>query len=244
MLQSVNDLDTYTLLAADGEIGELRGFYFNELTWETPYLIADTGIWLPGRTIVIATEALGSFDPKEKRIQVNLTRDKIKNSPEVDDTKPLTRELEKQVTLYYGWKDSGALVPQQANSTQLFRSTSELISRYIHAQDGDLGHVEDLLVDDEAWKIRYVVVDTRNWWPGKKVLIAPDFVRRVTWEADKVFIDLKREIVKSSPEYKPEALLDRNYEERLYGYYGQQGYWAHKSDCICQKECRDPAPTF
>ncbi len=244
MLQSVNELDTYTLLAADGEIGELKGFYFNEGTWDTPYLIADTGIWLPGRTIVIATEALGIFDPKAKRIQVNLTKDKIKNSPEVDDDKPLTHELEKKITLYYSWKDSGALVPQQATPTQLFRSTSALINQYIHAQDGDLGHVEDLLVDDEIWKIRYLVVDTRNWWPGKKVIIAPDFVRQVTWEADKVFIDLKRETVKSSPEYQPEALPDRKYEERLYGFYGKQGYWADKSDCICQQECRDSSPTL
>ena len=85
----------------------------------------------------------------------------------------------------------------------------------IDAQNGEIGHVEDFLVDDQAWSIRYLLVDTSNWIGGRTVLIAPEWARRIDWARQRVHVDVTREAVKDSPEYDPGAEIDRAYEERL-----------------------------
>jgi hypothetical protein len=93
------------------------------------------------------------------------------------------------------------------------------------ALDGEIGHVDDFIIDDETWTIRYLIVATRNWWPGRKVLISPKWIQNVSWEEREVAIDLSREAIKAAPEYTDESLLTRDYERFLYGYYDREGYW-------------------
>jgi hypothetical protein len=105
------------------------------------------------------------------------------------------------------------------------RSTDAVSGHNIQATDGEIGHVEDFIIDDETWAIRYLVVATRNWWPGKKVLVSPQWIERVSWSESKVFVNLSREVIKRSPEYTEESLLTRDYETELHRHYDRQGYW-------------------
>lgn len=98
------------------------------------------------------------------------------------------------------------------------RSTGYVTGFAIGAIDGEIGHVEDFLIEDESWVIRYLIVDTVNWWPGKKVLIAPDWIKDISWAEEQVAIDLTRQKIKDSPRYQPSARPKRSYEERLYGH--------------------------
>jgi hypothetical protein len=109
---------------------------------------------------------------------------------------------------------------------QHLRSLEYMTGFSIEARDGSIGHVEDFLLDDHSWTIRYVVVDTVNWWPGKKVLIVPSWTKEISWRAQSMSVDLTREQVRNSPEYDPTAQLDRTYEAQLYSHYGHPPYWA------------------
>jgi sporulation protein YlmC with PRC-barrel domain len=105
------------------------------------------------------------------------------------------------------------------------RSAREVIGYYVAASDGDIGHIEDLLVDDDAWRIRYLVVDTRNWLPGRKVVVSPQWMQRIDWGRETVTLDQTRDQIRNSPEYDPAAVLDRGFEERLHRHYDRPGYW-------------------
>ena len=76
-----------------------------------------------------------------------------------------------------------------------------MIGYHIEAGDGEIGRVEDFIVDDRTWAIRYLDVDTRNWWPGKKVLVSPAWIDKVSWPDSKVYVDLSREAIKNGPEW-------------------------------------------
>ena len=104
------------------------------------------------------------------------------------------------------------------------RSAAIVTGYHIEATYGDVGHVEDFIIDDETWEIRYMVVDTRNWLPGKKVLIAPRWIDRVSWNDSKVYVSLSREAIKNAPEYHPDT-LNREYEEKLHDHYDRPKYW-------------------
>jgi hypothetical protein len=95
----------------------------------------------------------------------------------------------------------------------------------IHASDGDIGHVADFIVDTEDWAIRYLVVDTHNWLPGRKVLVSPAWVKQVSWDERHLHLDLSRQEIRGSLAFDPSAPVNREYEARLYDYYGRPKYW-------------------
>ncbi len=246
MLIKAETLMGYKLDSLDGEIGQIKEFYFDDRHWTIRYLVAETGNWLTDRQSLISPYALVAANREDQSITVNLTKKQIEESPSLDSDKPVSRQFEEAYYGYYGWPIywEGPNVwgvyshlirdrQEQDKSTQKvkawdphLRSTRDVSSYHIESEDGDIGHVQDFIIDDETWAIRYLIIDTRNWWPGKKVLISPQWIERVSWGELKVFVNLPRETIKQSPEYTEESLLIRNYEIELHRHYKRQGYWA------------------
>jgi hypothetical protein len=104
------------------------------------------------------------------------------------------------------------------------RSTAEVTGYHVHATDGAIGHVENLLTEDASWSIRYVIVDTRNWWAGKHVLISPYAVTAISWEAHDIHLNVSRDKVNTSPAWDPLAMIDQVYEKKLHHHYNWPGY--------------------
>jgi hypothetical protein len=241
-------LKGYAIGATDGDIGTVDNFYFDDEAWTIRYLVADTGNWLRGRKVLISPIALGKADSHGNRLNVKLTKKQVEKSPSIDNDKPVSRQHEVHYHDYYGypyywggpylWGPTYApqlLVADQRRieerraareeaSDLHLRSTAKVTGYHIEATDGDIGHVEDFIIDDETWEIRYMVVDTRNWWPGKKMLVAPRWIDRVSWDDSKVYVNLSRGAIKNAPEYRPNA-FNREYEEKLYDHYKRPKYW-------------------
>jgi sporulation protein YlmC with PRC-barrel domain len=245
MLNTARALKGYKLRGLDGEIGTIEEFYFDDHHWTIRYLVANTGTWLMGRQVLISPYALVAVNKEEQYITVDLTKKQIEDSPSLNSDKPVSRQFENDYYGYFGWplywggpymwgaypyivhdRDKWKDHTQGGKAWDPnLRSTSAVNGYHIQTIDGEIGHVEDFIVDDETWAIRYLIVDTRNWWPGKKVLISPKWIERVSWSESKVFVNLTRETIKQSPEYTEESLITRDYETGLHRHYDRQGYW-------------------
>jgi uncharacterized protein YrrD len=245
MLNKAKTLKGYKLDSLDGEIGRVQEFYFDDEHWAIRYLVADTGTWLTDRQVLISPYALVAVIKEEKHIVIDLTKKQIEDSPSLNSDKPVSRQFERAYYGYYGWPlywdgpNAWGIYPsierdpkgwkKNIKSKKIWdphlRSTHDVNGHHIQAEDGEIGHVDDFIIDDETWAIRYLIVDTRNWWPGKKVLISPRWIDRVSWDEAKVFVNLPRETIKQSPEYTEESLLTRDYETGLHRHYNRQGYW-------------------
>jgi len=221
MLRSINEMYNYTISALDGEIGNVRDFYFDDETAYIRYMIVGTGKWFLGKQVLLSPRALLEADWATQTLSVNMTKEQIKNAPDIDVSKPVARKIERILFKYYSW------LPYWSFSTKDpdLRSTNEVEGYHIKANDGEIGHVEDFVVDDELWIIRYIVVDTRNWLPGKKVIVSPSWIERVDWLEKEVYIGLSKEEIQNSPTYDPSIPINRQYEERLYDFYGRPRYW-------------------
>jgi sporulation protein YlmC with PRC-barrel domain len=249
MLIKAKALTDFALHGIDGDIGKVKEFYFDDRHWAVRYLVANTGNWLAGRKVLISPYSLGLVNVEKRQIAVNLTKKQIEGSPGISSDKPVSRQFEESYYNYYGWpaywngpytwgispfiapvrdKVRGANPGGKEWNADL-RSTSAVSGYNIHASDGEIGHVEDFVIDDETWAIRYLVVDTRNWWPGERVLLAPKWIERVSWDHSKVFISLSREAIRRSPKYSAEAMISRQYEAELHGHYDRVGYWIDES---------------
>jgi uncharacterized protein YrrD len=249
MLSKATALKGYKLQSIDGEIGKVKEFYFDDQYWAIRYLVADTGDWLTDRQVLISPHALVAVVKEKQQITIELTKKQIENSPALDSHKPVSRQFEEFYYAYYGWptywcgpcmwgsypyivhdpeKEKEAAKAEKTWDHHL-RSTHDVSGHHVQAADGEIGHVEDFIIDDGAWAIRYLVIDTRNWWPGKRVLVSPKWIERISWDESKVFVSLSREAVRQSPEYTEESLLTRDYEIELYRHYNRLGYWVEES---------------
>jgi uncharacterized protein YrrD len=248
ILSKAKTLKGFKLHSLEGEIGKVEEFYFDDRHWIIRYLVADTGKWLSGRQVLISPYALGGVDREKKLINVYLTKKQIEHSPSLHCEQPISRQFETDYFGYYGWPIYWGSPSMWGSSPYLerdsekwknmtigekvwdphLRSTHQVTDYNIQAIDGEIGHVDDFIIDDETWAIRYLIVNTRNWWPGKKVLLSPRWIESVSWEEGKVFVNLLRESIKKSPEYTEESMLTRDYEAGLHRHYNLHGYWVEE----------------
>jgi len=215
MLQNINDLYGHKLAASDGEIGQVRDFYFDDHSWVVRYLVAETGTWLSGRQVLISPHAFGPLDPERKVLSVKLTRKQIEDSPSIDTHRPVSRQFEVDYYNYYGWPtywDGGNLwgtgnypviVPPPLESKRQhqghkrrddvhLRSTVSVRGYEIQASDGPIGTTVGFQVDDQTWAIADMIVKTGHWFAGKEIMISPNRIERISYENSKVHVYLTK----------------------------------------------------
>lgn len=247
-LRRTKDLSGYTIGAIDTDIGSVCDLYFDDQHWAIRYIVVGTGIIFSGRKVLISPLALRHPAWSPLHIYVNLTREQVQASPGIDLHKPVSRQHEMENLGHYelpfywegpgvwgSWRHPRALAeaPQNVSKTETkdpppdthLRSTHEVAGYHVKAIDGEIGHVEDFLFDDETWEIRYAIVDTRNWWPAKKVLLRPQWIKSVDWAERKIHTSMTRAVIEKSPDWNPDSPLSREYELHLHQHYGYAPYW-------------------
>ena len=260
MLRSLDDLKHYAIHASDGDIGHVKDFYFDDEGWAIRYFVVDTGGWLLGRKVLITPISVIKSDWSNKALSVGITAEQVKNSPDINTDKPVSRQHEYEYLGYYGypmyWGGAGLwgegiypdmMMPgypgyphsyagginhalseaderREIDDSHL-RSCQEVTGYNIVATDGEIGHVSGMLLDDETWAIRYLIVDTSNWWLGSKVLIVPLWIDQIEWPGKQVTVNLTRQAIKDAVVYDVGMTFDREKEIAIHRHYDRVGYW-------------------
>jgi hypothetical protein len=219
MLFLAQTLTDFTLNSLDGSIGTVKNFYFDDHNWVVRYLIAETGSWLSSRQVLISPYAVSKSDIPNREIHVKLTKQQIEESPPIDTHLPVSQQFEIDYSQYYGfpsywsgmntwgaypymWGTYPYALPSIEHETEApsdeqkwdrhLRSAQAVRGYHVHASDGEFGHIEDFIIDDGNWSVTSLVIDTVNWWPGKKVLLSPQSIEEVSWEKSIIVINKTR----------------------------------------------------
>lgn len=260
MLRNLDDLQNYAIRATDGVIGHVKDFYIDDQSWVIRYFVVETGSWLASRKVLVPPSAIGSPDWQRRILPASITREQVKNAPQIDTEKPVSRQHEIDYLGYYSfppyWGSMGLfgaearrnqLMPEFVSTPSVIqpqadgvpagasaarhnddvhlRSRDVVMGYHVHANDGEIGHVQSLLVDEQTWAIRYLIVNTSNWWLGHQVLIAPEWIHDVSWSDRMVSLDLTRQKVKDAPPYDSAFQMDRMHETSIHQHYGRMAYW-------------------
>jgi sporulation protein YlmC with PRC-barrel domain len=267
MLRTMKDLQGYAIRATDGDLGHVEDVYFDDRQWVVRYLIVETGSWLASRKVLISPFAIGQPDWNGKVLPVSITKEQVKDCPDIDTDRPVSRQHEMRHLGYYGYPSywggigpwgngltpsmmltdgsyggphaDGSRAQSACDSTEPgapldregdphLRSCKSVMTYHIEASDGGVGHVENALIDEDTWAIRYLIVDTSNWWLGHRVLVAPQWIREVRWSDNTVVVAATRQAIKDAPPYDQATPLSRDREIDLHRHHGREAYWAEE----------------
>jgi uncharacterized protein YrrD len=252
MIRSVKDLEGFAIGATDGTIGKVTDFYFDDESWVIRYVVVDTSAWL-GREVLLSPYSMGEPDWGREVLPVTISKQQVRHSPGIDTDTPISRQCEKSYLGYYGypyyWGGSGlwgeqdhpgALTSISAgghrgylrapsaddpDAEPLLRSCNALTGFHLHANDGEIGHLQGFLVDDHSWSIRFIIVNSTNWWLGHHVLVSPKWIQEVSSLQSSITVNLDRQAIKDAPAYDSDADVGRDTEVTIYNHYNRNGYW-------------------
>ena len=258
MLRSVKSLEGFAIGATDGKFGKVKNFYFDDESWVIRYLVVDTSTWLGGREVLISPYSISQPNWAESFTAATISKQQIKDSPSIDSDKPVSRQYERSYLGYYGypyyWGGTGLWgegyypgsylagldagdydgyqgylgAPSADDGDPHLRSCNAVKGYHIKASDGEIGHVQGFLVDDRTWSVRYLIVNTSNWWVGHKVLISPEWIQNVSWVDSHVDVSLDRQAIKNAPIYDENVPFNRDEELQIYSHYDRKPYWHHQ----------------
>ncbi|HEY5370869.1 MAG TPA: hypothetical protein VIJ75_17935 [Hanamia sp.] len=226
MQRNIKSLFGYGMEATDGDFGKVEDFYFEDTTWVINYLIVKTGNWFLYREVLIAPQAIVKRYKESGIFAVNLSKEQIRTSPDIDTDKPVSRQQVMELYGHYAWQrysgsgfyasgsaaamDNVPIIdekimkeadPKRSDDDLHLRSTRKITGYHIHASDGDFGHVSDFICDDVTWQIMYLVVDTHNWFGGRKILVETGTIKEIQWENSKVILDISINSLKDCPSF-------------------------------------------
>jgi sporulation protein YlmC with PRC-barrel domain len=252
MLLSTNELLGYSIHAADGDIGKVTDFYFDDRHWTIRYLVVDVGNWLKDRKVLVSPMSIKMVAVNLGRFMASVTRQQVENSPSWDNQKPVSRQYEELFAKYYDYpyywggpylwgyapNPAGitlmeANIPQDVSVEEAeaeiekshLRSTREIFGYHLVTTDGEIGQVVDFIFAEKNWQFHYLVIDTGKWPANRKTLISPDWIGLINWSKSQVSVQFDKETIRNAPTYDDLVTITPDYEKRLFAYYGRPGYW-------------------
>ena len=204
MLRSLYVTLDYHIIAADGEIGRVHDYLFDDESWIIHYVVVETGLGSDSRKVLIIPFVVGFMEWEAKRLSVRLTGDEIRKSP------PITFDLPVSLQRAAGITRPGSHL----------RSMREMLGYKIHATDGEAGTFEDFIIEDTLWGVHHVVLALARS-PQRSVLISPESIRSISWRGKAAWVNLSREEVERSAAFDPAAAVNHAAEHQLFDYYGR-----------------------
>lgn len=252
MLLGTNDLRGMSIHATDGDLGKADDFYFDDQDWTIRYVVVDVGSWIESRKVLISPISIPTIAPDLNRLMTSLTKEQVRDSPDWETEKPISRRYEELFADYYkypyywggpalmgyapyfmitGTHASGdppsaeRISDIKAEIEQTHLRSERAVNGYtLEAHEGEIGAVADFIFHEQSWRMDYLVIDTGRWLPGRKVLISPRWIESIDWKSSKIKAQLTREAIRNAPAYENPKMITRDYEARLFAYYGKSGY--------------------
>jgi len=241
MKRSLKTLIDYKIQTTDQVEGKINDFLFDEKSWVIRYMKSDFGNFISPQKVLVPQVFLESPNWHDHSFPIEISSKEIDRCPDIEEHQTVSRKYEEILFEHYDLKPywySAYTVPiassfypprplktptkniEEENIDTILRSFEEVKGYHIQAIDGKIGHIEDLIIDDDDWQIVYVVIDTSNWLPwSKKVLIAIDWMDNISYEKREVKISLHKDAIKNAPEYDESQTIDELFEKSMYDFY-------------------------
>jgi hypothetical protein len=188
-------------------MGSVRNFLFDDQSWTIHFLVVDVGSWHTWREAVLAIKAVERPDWVQKTFHVQLTKEQVRNSPDIDTKKPVSRQQEIAMKEYLGlsncWSDSwfgrfslipaGREYPVPTKEDPHLRSAWDMAGYKVWATDCEIGRLEGFIMDDKSWHLGFLSVKAGDWLHNCTVLLPTRWVKSISWANHRVNLHQSQE---------------------------------------------------
>lgn len=220
MLRPAGQLLGYRLVDREGIVGSVEDFHIYCPGWSVRHAAIFTGEWLSGRWVLVPIELLGPPDPLQREVSLLIMRERIRIAPVPESDRPPSSLFESALYRHYGVPPPQAI--PRAGQTGLETSLWSLESVrgcQVDALDMEVGRVDDYLLDDSDWRIRYLIVNLRRWMPGRKVVVPVAAIRLLSWKHRRIALGLSRDGILAAPRFEGPGSLSEEYQNGLESYF-------------------------
>jgi sporulation protein YlmC with PRC-barrel domain len=214
-----NEILGLMIRSADGEIGKVEDLLFDGEDWVVRYVVVDTWDWLPERNLVIPPAMLKGPELETRRFDLPMAKDTIADGAISKTGEELTRRIEASIFKHFKlapyWAarvpGGAAMIADELadngetdiETPPALKSFGETAGYEVVAGDGPIGHLSDIILDNQSWRISGILVDTTNWLRGGSAALNPRWITGVDGTARKVSIERTRDQVRNDPGYNP-----------------------------------------
>ncbi|MFA9557135.1 PRC-barrel domain-containing protein [Evansella sp. AB-rgal1] len=242
-------IKNYSVIGNDGAFGTVRDALFDEDFWTIRYIVVKTGVLFTKETLYISPASIEKIDIESHIIRVNISQEQAAKAPLLGD-EPISRESERSFGSYYGlnpyWM-GGSVWGSGMNARgiiNLHKETSldddvyttereekkvhkakDVIGDELATEEESFGKIEDILFEEDTFKVRYFIADTQRFFPRKKVLISTDWITSVNWVTGRMEVSVTKDQIENAPTYFPGQPITREIEEELYQHFLKNKYW-------------------
>jgi len=210
--------------ALDGDIGKCKDVYFDERNWEVRYFVVELGSWFSGTDVLVPPEAVSPFDGVSMKVE--LTKEELRGCPDTDSAMPVSLQRQNHERSLYSLACSAAtgmngwllVVPPVseisddiASDDPHLVSCRDICSYDLVASDGDVGAIQDVLIDDCSWNIRFVVASTGISGPAER-LYGLHLIDSIEWPSSVIRIAVNCDRAFTEPCFDRTKHLDISYE--------------------------------
>jgi len=242
MLIKTEELKEFTTEFIDKVKGTIIDMYFDDMLWNVQYLLIETIGQPKDELVLISRVALGRPDMESRILPLFVSFNSRGGEQKGTAANPASRKIKKESRpLIFRWpldqidldfleaeEMKNIIIKKLSEEKQLaqsdgdhLRSQNNILGYNIFAKEEEkIGHLDDFIMDKDAWKVRFLVVDTKYWLVRKRnVLISPLWIEKIKWRENAIWIDIYKNVIGSSPVYNSNDPLDEQLEMKLFKHY-------------------------
>lgn len=238
MLREANELIGLEIMASGEAIGKIQDILFDHTDWKIQYLVAENdGLW-NRESFLIYPSKIQTIDRLNRVVSTTLQKSDLSQLPKTAEHLSISEQMEDYYSQYLGWPEfsnTGGYIPprvppeivdleEREKAPHQLRSYKAISGYGVRSADDTFGYIENMIVDDQNWSMRYFVVNTRSWFPGKAVLLATNWTDLLSWSRREIRVPFTKQKITGAP-YFPPSVLDRAYEAQVFDYFGRNPYW-------------------
>ncbi|RYY75266.1 MAG: PRC-barrel domain containing protein [Gammaproteobacteria bacterium] len=257
MMHLLSDLNDFVIDANDGKIGKVKDFYFDDRRWVIRYVVVEINSGIGNRKILLSPSLIKHLNLEEKSIAVDMSVAEISSSTAIDTTFSVS-QYEIDYLSYYGYAffgdnktvennedDTNSVEQTSHKADDVFvaidsvrrmhgdrhlRSCCEIVNYHIQANDGEIGRLKTMLIDDDNWAIQCFVTTTSDLWFGHQVLLKPQAIKDISWGNAKIYVGMTQQQVKEAPLFDLSPIQKPRYELGVYLHQEQNSYGKTETD--------------
>ena len=187
-------------------VGTVDDLLFDDRSWSITQIVIRTGDWPARKRVLILPRDVQGADWSARRLRLGLTEQQVHTAPTLESHPPVALQDYQEIQRFVAWDAYWAGVFDGLPEDDVhLRNTRAVTGHHVFGLDGEVGYVDNFVIEDATWSIRYLVVRMGMRRDARRVLVEPRWVEAIDWQRRGVHVHLAASEIEQATEFAGKA---------------------------------------